>query len=102
MPPVNNPRLVFERLFGADDISLDPEARARRAADRKSILDLVSGDTQRLVGSLGSSDRRKIDEYLYSVREIEKRIASAENDNQEVIPTIEKPGLQSPSPSTPS
>ena len=91
MPPENNPRQVFERLFGTDDLSLNPAERARIAKYRKSILDMVREDTQRITGTLGSSDRRKIDEYLYSVREIEKRIESAEKDNQQFVPAIEKP-----------
>src|SRR5262245_44332554 len=41
MPPEVNPRMAFERLFGAEDLSLDPETRARRKQYRKSILDLV-------------------------------------------------------------
>jgi hypothetical protein len=91
MPPEVNPRQVFERLFGNADLSLAPEVRARRAEYRKSILDLVREDTQKLVTTLGSTDRRKIDEYLYAIREIEKRIESAEKDNREVASTIEKP-----------
>jgi len=91
MPPEVNPRLTFERLFGTTDTSLAPEVRARRAQYRKSILDMVRGDTQKLVGTLGSSDKRKIDEYLYSIREIERRIESAENNHHEVTPGIEKP-----------
>ena len=82
MPPETNPRAVFERLFGAD-ANLDPETRARRLRSRMSILDLVSERTQSLTGSLGASDRRKLDEYLYAVREIEKRIQMAENDPQQ-------------------
>jgi Protein of unknown function (DUF1552) len=92
MPPEVNPRLTFERLFGTTDTSLAPEVRARRAQYRKSILDMVRGDTQKLIGTLGSTDRRKIDEYLYSIREIERRIESAENSEHEVAaPAIEKP-----------
>jgi hypothetical protein len=91
MPPEVNPRMAFERLFGGEDFSLDPQTRARRAAYRKSILDLVREDTEQLVGTLGPTDRRKIDEYLTSVREIEKRIETAEKDNRDVTPTIEKP-----------
>ncbi|HEU0173996.1 MAG TPA: DUF1552 domain-containing protein [Blastocatellia bacterium] len=90
-PPEINPRMVFERLFGAADLSLSHEARARRAEYRKSILDLVREDTVKLAGKLGPSDRRKIDEYLYSVREIEKQIDGAENENRAITPTIEKP-----------
>src|SRR5262249_17851083 len=74
MPPEVNPRAAFERLFGTEDLSLDPRARARRARYRKSILDLVTDDTQSLVKTLGPADRRKMDEYLVAVREIERRI----------------------------
>ena len=91
MPPEVNPRIVFERLFGAEDLSLDPETRARRAAMRKSILDVVGERTTKLVGALGASDKRKIDEYLTAVREIEKRIQNAEKDQREFTPSIEKP-----------
>lgn len=91
MPPEMNPRLVFERLFGNIDRSVDPETRARRAQYRKSILDLVQDDTRSLVSTLGASDRRKIDEYLTAVREIESRIQNAEKDNREIDPGIDKP-----------
>jgi len=91
MPPEINPRVVFERLFGSEDLNLDPATRARRAANRKSVLDLVQDDTVQLTGKLGVADRRKIDEYLTAVREIEKRIESAEKDNRQVHPGIEKP-----------
>ncbi len=91
MPPEINPRMAFERLFGAGEVDLDPETRARRVLYRKSILDLVSERTRELVGSLGPTDRRKVDEYLYGVREIERRIEKAEKDGADVAPTIEKP-----------
>ncbi len=91
MPPEVNPRAAFERLFGTADLSLDPRIRARRARYRKSILDLVSEDTRNLVKTLGPADRRKMDEYLVAVREIEQRIEGAEKDNRQVKPQIEKP-----------
>jgi hypothetical protein len=91
MPPEINPRLVFERLFGSFDASLTPEARLRRERYRKSILDLVSDDTRKLAGTLGPADRRKIDEYLYAVREVEKRLESAEKGNRCVQPSLEEP-----------
>jgi hypothetical protein len=89
MPPEVNPRAVFERLFG--DASETPEARAKRLAYNKSILDFVLDDTQRLKGDLGKTDRRKLDEYLDAVREIERRIEMAEHDSSQFTPTIEKP-----------
>src|SRR5260370_3653746 len=91
MPPEVNPRAAFERLFGTEDLSLDPQTRARRAKYRKSILDMVSEDTRNLVKTLGPADRRKMDEYLFSVREIERRIESAEKDPRRVSPAIDKP-----------
>ena len=91
MPPEMNPRMVFERLFGADDAPRDPAARARRARDRRSILDLVSARTRSLVQGLGPTDRRKLDEYLNGVREIERQIERAETDGREVVAPMEKP-----------
>ena len=91
MPMETNPRAVFERLFGTDNLSLPPAERARKTAERKSILDLVMGQTQSLLGDLGHADRRKVDEYLFAIRELEKRIESAEKDHHEYAATIEKP-----------
>lgn len=90
-PPEINPRLAFERLFGSADLTLDPATRARRERYRRSILDLVGADTRRLAGTLGPSDRRKMDEYLTAVREIEQRIQAAERDHREVTAHMEKP-----------
>jgi hypothetical protein len=91
LPPESNPRLVFERLFGTDDFSDDAATRLRRAQLRASILDLVREDTRSLTAKLGTSDRHKIDEYLYSIREVENRIQSAEKQNLQIDPPIEKP-----------
>ena len=89
MPPEANPRAAFERLFG--DASETPEARAKRLRYNKSILDFVTEDTRRLKGDLGSTDRRKLDEYLDAVREIERRIEMAEHDSKQFTPSMEKP-----------
>jgi hypothetical protein len=91
MPPETNPRLVFERLFGDIDTSLTPEARARRMRYRRSILDLVGERTSELSATLGPADKRKLDEYLSSIREIEQRIERAEKDLTGLTPTIDKP-----------
>jgi len=84
-----NPRSVFERLFGSVDPSLDPKTRAHRALYRESILDLTRNDAKRLELDLGPADRRRMDEYLTSVREVEQRTAAAEKDPR--IPPMEKP-----------
>src|SRR5918993_1141621 len=91
MPPETNPRLVFERLFGDIDTSLSPETRAGGQLHRRSILDLVTARTSELMAELGPSDRRKIDEYLSSIREIEMRIAKSEQDMTGLTPGIDKP-----------
>lgn len=78
LPPEVDPRLVFERLFAGGRAGETEESRARRLANQKSILDFVSGDAKRLRGQLGSTDQRKLDEYLESVREIERRIGRSE------------------------
>ena len=90
LPPVLDPRQLFERLFG-DGVALSPEARAREAKYRRSILDFVSGDAQKLQTNLGPTDKRKLDEYLTSIREVERQIEKAEKDNSQVDPKMEKP-----------
>ena len=77
MIPEVNPRAAFERLFGNGDPTASLEASARRALYRKSVLDYVLDDAHRLERQLGADDRRKLDEYLSAVREVERRIARA-------------------------
>jgi hypothetical protein len=91
LPPEANPRVVFERLFGDLDTSVDAATRARRARYRKSLLDMAQDETKKLAGTLGSQDRGKLDEYLDSIREIERRIETAESDGRDIAPTIDKP-----------
>lgn len=91
MPPEINPRSVFERLYGSLESSQDAKVQAALNDDRKSVLDYVNERTRKLVGTLGATDRRKIDEYLTAIREIEKRINRVENDNRQSTPEIAKP-----------
>lgn len=90
LPPILDPRSLFERLFGAG-ATLSPEARAREARYRRSILDFVTEDTKKLEGGLGPTDRRKLDEYLSSIREVELQLEKAERDNAHIDPHMEKP-----------
>jgi len=90
LPPILDPRALFERLFG-NGIVLTPEARARQSRFRRSVLDFVTDDTRKLETDLGPADRRKLDEYLSSIREIERQIAKAESDNAQIDPHMEKP-----------
>ncbi len=90
LPPVLNPRDVFERLFGKD-AHLSPQERAERSQRRRSILDFVADDARKLQGDLGPSDRRKLDEYLSSIRQVETQLEKAEADEEPIEPGIEKP-----------
>lgn len=90
LPPILDPRALFERLFGSG-AELTPEARALRNKFRRSILDFVAEDTKKLQTNLGPTDRRKLDEYLTSIREIERQIERAEKDNAQINPGMEKP-----------
>ena len=73
LPSVTDPQVLFDRMFGVDR-SLDPEKAALRKQLRASILDDVKDDALRLHGRLGVADRRKLDQYLTAVREVEVRV----------------------------
>jgi hypothetical protein len=90
LPPISDPRNLFERLFG-DDIVESPAAHSRRLAMRQSILDRTLDDTHKLEASLGGTDRRKMDEYLTSVREIEQQVEQASKGGMTIDPGMEKP-----------
>jgi hypothetical protein len=92
LPPEINPRLVFERLFGSGEEVEDAVSRARRLKHQTSILDSVREQTQSIQANLGPTDKRKLDEYLHSVREMEKRIERLERDSAQMAPPMEKPG----------
>jgi hypothetical protein len=90
LPPTLNPRALFERLFGSGQ-PMTPEERARQTKYRRSILDFITDDTHKLETSLGPTDRRKLDEYLSAIREVERQIQRAENDNKQIDPHMDKP-----------
>ena len=97
-PAEIRPRAVFERLFGQSEDDPDPARRARQKQYDRSILDLVLGDAQRLSSSLGGADKRKLDEYLTSLRDVEKRIQNAERNRV----SSAKPSMPAPDPSVPT
>ena len=94
-PPEIRPRAVFERLFGVADEEKDPARRQRLGSYRRSILDLALAEAQSLKTSLGGDDTRKLDEFLYAVRDIEKRIQTAEQSHVERAP-IDAPSASVP------
>jgi len=94
MPKIINPAEVFERLFA--DVR-NAEAQAQRLSRRQSILDFISADARQLSQRLGASDRRKLDQYQTSIREIELRIDRARTDAAQT----QARSADLPSPSTP-
>jgi uncharacterized protein DUF1552 len=86
-----NPRLVFDRLIGSPAADESGAGAGRGDRRRKSILDFVGEDARQLQGVLGASDRRKLDEYLNGVREIEQRIHGAR-------PVVDLGGIEFPRP----
>ena len=82
---------MFERLFGDGD-STDASARLTALKEQRSILDYVAGDIDRLETNLGPRDRSKLSEYLDAIRDIERRIQKAEEQNATMkIPVFERP-----------
>jgi len=79
LPMVRDPRVAFDQLFG--DGATEAERAARRKTD-SSILDWIVGEVANMKKALGPADRRRLDEYLDDVREIERRIQRVESRNQ--------------------
>jgi hypothetical protein len=86
LPKEINPKLVFERLFGGSDAN-----REQRSKSRKSVLDFVREDSKDLARRVGSNDRRKLEEYFSSVRDIEQRLQRAET-----LPPVKAPDMAVP------
>jgi hypothetical protein len=89
LPTENNPRLVFERLFGNGGTA---EQRVALAHENRSILDSVSADFTALAATLGAADRAQVDDYLSAVREVERRIQAVETLGVDSgLPALERP-----------
>ena len=89
--PEPNPRLLFERLYGAGAHGERAEGLKRRRDQQRSILDFVLEDARSLQRQLAYRDKQKLDEYLVSVREIEQRIEKAERFGASPDPAIVTP-----------
>ncbi len=90
LPMENNPRVVFEQMFG-DTGSTDPAIRQARMQRDRSILDSVTEKIADLQREVGQADTLKIDEYLEGVRDIERRIQRAEQQQRYDVPEVEQP-----------
>jgi hypothetical protein len=90
LPLEYNPRLVFERLFGEGG-KIDPVASAARDAADRSSLDSVTERISELKSRLGADDRRKLDEYVESIRDVERRIQVASQKRPADLPEMQRP-----------
>ena len=90
-PVEDNPRRLFERLFG-DGESTDSADRLASLREQRTILDFVRGDLARLRADLGAEDRRKLEEYLHSIRDLERRIDRTEAQSDMQLPKVDRPG----------
>ena len=86
----NNPRVLFERMFGSSD-STDPRVRAARLQQDQSLLDSVNDRVSQLQRQLGHSDNRKMNDYLASLRDVERRIQKAEEQSSKELPDVAQP-----------
>jgi uncharacterized protein DUF1552 len=90
LPMEWNPRAVFEKLFG-DSGSTERAAREARLRQHKSILDSVNEKLASLRKDLGPQDQAKVEEYTEAIRDVERRIAKAEEQWDVELPTLEEP-----------
>lgn len=89
--PETNPRRVFERLFGEGKPGEREANLLRRQQEDKSVLDFVLDDARSMQKRLDSSDKRKLDQYLTGIREVESRIQKTEQFGRVKDPGIETP-----------
>lgn len=90
LPFEKNPRFVFERLFGEGG-RIDPVASRERNASDRSALDGVTERITELKAQLGTDDRRKLDEYVGSIRDVERRISVAMKKQPVDLPEMNRP-----------
>jgi hypothetical protein len=86
----NDPRVVFERLFGSSD-STDSRVREVRLQQDRSILDSITGRVRELQRKLGPSDTNKMSDYLESLRAVERQIQKAEEQSSRELPDVDRP-----------
>ena len=86
-----SPRQVFERLYSTHPPDSVGDSQSKRDLYQKSILDLVSDDARRLKSRLGQADQKKLDQYTTGLREIELRIARAEQETAARLPEMNVP-----------
>ncbi len=91
LTPEGNPRLAFERLFGAGAHGERTINAQRRMMDRRSVLDFVLADARAMQRRMTATDREKLDQYLTGIRDVERRIQQAERFGPNVDPSQPTP-----------
>ncbi|TWU00933.1 DUF1552 domain-containing protein [Stieleria varia] len=93
MAKETNPGTLFDRLFAGSTVKETRQAKTAREKYRKSVLDFALEDAKQLHASLPAVDKRKLDEYLYSIRDVEKRLNGAERLrlNEDGVPDYPRP-----------
>ena len=86
----NNPRVLFERMFGASD-NTSTSARASRLTQDRSLLDSVNDRVNQLNGKLGAGDKRKVNDYLAALRDVERRVQKAQEQSSKELPSLAQP-----------
>jgi hypothetical protein len=90
LPVEDNPRIVFERLFG-DSSSTTAASRQALNRETQSVIDGVLSKVARLQRAVGARDRAKLDEYLEAVRDVERRVQKAEQQSAAELPRMDRP-----------
>ena len=88
-----NPAAIFDRLFTGENVAGAAKNKSQKIEHRKSILDFVQEDAKVLQRKLGAADQRKLDEYLYAIRDVEKRIVKSDKlrVGEDGIPNYPRP-----------
>lgn len=88
-PKLTDPQIVFETMFGGYDPEASASERSARRAQRRSVLDVVHRQARDLSKTVSASDRARLDGYLESIREVERRVSDARSPRCPVAETFD-------------
>ncbi len=88
LPKLSNPQVIFDLLFSGFDPDATAEEKARRRANRLSVIDYAGGQVEALETKLGKTDREKLDQYLTGLRDLEKRVTNEVTDPICALPAM--------------
>jgi hypothetical protein len=88
LPKLSTPQVIFDLLFSGFDPDATAEEKARRRANRLSVIDYAGGQVEALETRLGKTDRDKLDQYLTGLRDLEKRVTNESTDPICALPAM--------------